>query len=308
MASRVTVLGVFVADLAFRAARMPRIGETLLGSSFAMGPGGKGSNQAVAAARAGATVSFISILGDDQFSDMAMRVWAQEGITPVITKSSKATGAAHIFIDELTGGNAIIVVPSAADDLSAAVVEGAAEAITGADVFVTQLEQPQEAALRALQIAKEAGVTTILNTAPVEGPLPDSFYPLCDFITPNETEAQNLSGIKIDSLEAARRAAELFLSWGVGHTVITLGDQGALLHSADASELVGSFSAGAVVETTGAGDAFAGAFAAALAEDCEPLAAVRFGCAGGALSTTRMGTAPAMPTRAEIDDLLASAD
>jgi len=162
----VAILGVFVADAAYRASRQPQMGETILGSSFSLGPGGKGSNQAVAASRCGADVSFITRLGDDAFADMALKMFKEEGISTHIEQiKTSYTGSAYIFIDENTGNNAIIVCPGAASTISPEFVDTASEAIKNADVFITQLEQPIMAAQHALQMARQAGVTTILNTA-----------------------------------------------------------------------------------------------------------------------------------------------
>jgi len=304
MSSGVAILGIFVADLAFRASRPPAIGETLIGSGFAMGPGGKGSNQAVAAARAGAPVSFISRLGKDAFGDIALAAWAKEGITPRVVQTADApTGAAYIFVNDRTGENAIIVVPGAAGNISAADVEAAADAITSAKVFVTQLEQPIAAARRGLEIAHKAGVTTLFNPAPA-APLDDAIYPLCDYVIPNESEAAGLTGLPVTSLAEARKAGDVLLAKGARTALITLGDKGALFHTKSKSELIPPFKAGPVVETAGAGDAFVGAFAAALARGLEPLAAARYGSAAAGISVTRPGTAPAMPTRAETEALL----
>lgn len=302
----VSILGVFVADLAFRAVRMPMMGETIAGKDFKLGPGGKGSNQAVAAARAGAAVTFISKIGEDEFGAIASATWQKEGIvSEVLRTANHPTGAAFIYIDDRSGENAIIVVAGAANTLTAEDVEAAGNAIRGSAVFVTQLEQPVEAARRGLEIAKEAGTTTIFNPAPAE-PFGDELYRLCDFITPNESEAAKLTGRSVTNIEDARRAGDIFLSKGVGTALITLGEDGALLHSRLASVHVAAFRAGAVVETTGAGDAFNGGFAAALARGFDPLAAARFGCAAAGISVTRHGTAPSMPLRGEIEALLGS--
>jgi ribokinase len=305
MAKGVAILGIFVADLAFRAGRLPAIGETIAGSGFAMGPGGKGSNQAVAAARAGASVTLISRLGTDAFGAEALATWQREGITARVTQVDDApTGAAFIYVNDVTGENAIIVVPGAASGLSVADVERHAEAITSAAVFVTQLEQPLAAARRGLEIARAAGVVTIFNPAPAE-PVPDELYPLCDYVTPNETEAALLAGLPVASLEDARRAGDIFLRKGAGAALITLGERGSLLHSAAASIHIPPFSAGPVVETAGAGDAFNGGFAAALSRGDSPEAAARFASAVAGISVTRPGTAPSMPSRAEAEALLA---
>ena len=300
----VAILGIFVADLAFRAGRQPAMGETILGSGFKMGPGGKGSNQAVAAARAGAKVTFISALGRDAFGDNAMATWKAEGITPCVVQSdSLPTGAAYIFVSDETGDNAIIVVPGAAGGISPADVEAARDAITGAKVFVTQLEQPLPAAMRGLEIARAAGAITLFNPAPAAA-LPDALLPLCDYVIPNESEAAGLTGLAVTTIAEARKAADVLLKKGAGTALITLGSRGSLFHDGGQSVLINPFDAGKVVETAGAGDSYVGAFAAALADGMEPLEAARFGSAAAAISVTRPGTAPAMPSRAEIEHLL----
>jgi ribokinase len=302
--SGVAILGIYVADLAFRAARQPIMGETLLGTSFAMGPGGKGSNQTVAAARAGAKVTFISKLGKDDFGDRALAMYAREGVDARAEQvTDNSTGAAYIFVQDGTGANAIIVVAGAAGTISAADVERNRDAIETAAVFMTQLEQPIPAALRALQIARAAGVVTILNPAPA-APLDDAIYKLCDYMTPNESEASMLTGIEVIDVETARKAADVLLSKGVGTALITLGGNGSLLHTREKSLHIPVFNAGKVVDTTGAGDAFNGGFAAALARGESPEAAARFGSATAGISVTRPGTAPSMPMRAETEALL----
>ena len=302
--SGVAVLGVFVVDLAFRAGKMPAIGETIAGSGFAMGPGGKGSNQAVAAARAGAGVTFISRIGRDAFGELALKTWEAEGITPRVVQAADApTGAAFIYVHETRGDNAIIVVPGAATQISPVDVDAAADAIRGSRVFVTQLEQPVDAARRGLEIARSVGSITVFNPAPAIK-FDGSLFALCDYVVPNETEAEGLTGIAVSDLAGARRAGDALLAKGAGTALITLGERGALFHGRDRSIHVPPFAAGKVVETTGAGDAFVGGFAAALADGADPLEAVRFGSATAGISVTRPGTAPAMPRRAEIEALL----
>ena len=305
----IVILGIFVADTAYRADRQPKMGETILGTSFVLGPGGKGSNQSVAAAMAssgaGGRVHFITRLGADAFADIAQATWARAGVVPEVTVDRESyTGAAYIFIENATGNNAIIVAPGAAGRVSVEDVEEKADLIRSAAIFVTQLEQPIPAALRALHIARAAGVTTILNPAPA-APISDEMLALCDYVTPNESEAEALTGLPVTSVDEAKAAAAALLAKGVGAVVITLGDKGALFHDASRSVHVPVISAGPVVETTGAGDAFNGGFAVALSEGKDVIDAVRFGCATAGISVTRPGTAPAMPTRAEIDALLA---
>jgi ribokinase len=300
----VVVLGVFVADTAYRAQRQPRMGETILGQSFALGPGGKGSNQSVAAGMAGASVGFITKLGKDPFADMALATWKKAGVTSLATQhADDYTGAAYIFVDENTGDNAIIVCPGAAATISRADIDSNAEVIKQCKVLITQLEQPIDAAEYALACARKAGATTILNPAPA-AELPASMVALCDFVTPNETEAEAITGITVNSPKDAVAAAEALLAKGAGGAIITLGENGCLYHDGSNSVHVPAINAGPVVETTGAGDAFNGGFAVAIAEGHSPLEAIRFGTATAAISVTRPGTAPSMPTRKEIESLL----
>jgi ribokinase len=304
VAGRIVVLGVFVADVAFRTPRMPAWGETLIGSGFALGPGGKGSNQAVAAARLGGAVSFVSRLGRDAFGDMARATYAAEGIdtTHLLETDAQPTGAAAIIIDAQRGENAIIIYPGACGAMTEADVEAARPAIAAAAVFVTNLELPVPVVMRGLALARACGVRTVLNPAPAI-PVPPEMFPLCDYVTPNEHEAQGLTG------EAdPERAAHALLALGTGCAVVTLGEAGAMIVRPDApTERVPVTRAGPVVETTGAGDAFNGGFVVALAEGRDVLAACRFASAVAGISVTRAGTAPSMPRRAEVEALLARA-
>ncbi len=303
--SDIVILGIFVADTAYRADRQPKMGETILGTSFVLGPGGKGSNQSVAAAKAGGDVTFITRLGKDAFADIARGTWAKAGVKTAITEDADSyTGAAYIFIENATGNNAIIVAAGAAGRISVGDVEDRAALIGGAKVFITQLEQPIPAAKRALEIARAGGAKTILNPAPA-ATLDDDILRLCDFVTPNESEAEGLTGLPVTTVAEAEAAADALLARGVGAAIITLGDKGALYRDRTRSVHVPVISAGAVVETTGAGDAFNGGFAVALAEGRDVVDCVRFGCATAGISVTRAGTAPAMPSRDEIDALLA---
>lgn len=298
---KVVILGVFVADAGFRADRMPRMGETLLGNSFSLGPGGKGSNQAVACARSGGDTHFITRLGEDDFAGMAQALWDGAGVTAHAARCADSyTGAAFIFVQQNTGDNAIIISPGAGAQITAADMDAQADLIRDAGVFVTQLEQPMDAAVRALSIAKEAGVTTILNPAPAAA-LPDGMLALCDYVTPNETETEALTGVAVATPEDAVRAADRLCELGVGTPIITMGEQGAYLHG---HGLVPAVRAGKVVETTGAGDAFNGGFAAALSRGETPLRAVQIGCATAGLSVTRAGAAASMPQWDEVERLL----
>ena len=299
----IVILGVFVADTAYRADRQPRMGETILGHDFKLGPGGKGSNQAVAVGRLAAPVHFITRTGDDAFAAMAEETWKKAGVTPSVTRTPTSyTGAAYIFIEQATGNNAIIVSPGAARLLTPADLDERATLIGAASIFMTQLEQPLDAATRGLEIARAAGVTTILNPAP-GADLPDSMIALCDYLTPNESEAEALTGIAVTGPEDGRQAAEQLIARGAGSVIVTLGEKGALLVSKAGAVHVPAVSAGKVLDTTGAGDAFNGGFAVALARGLPPEDAVRFGCCVAGISVTRPGTAPAMPDLAEAEAL-----
>lgn len=303
--SEIVILGIFVADTAFRADRQPKMGETILGTSFLLGPGGKGSNQSVAAGKAGGKATFITRLGRDAFADLARSIWADAGVTPSVTEDPESyTGAACIIVQNDTGQNAIIVAPGAAGRISVQDIEARRDLIAGAKVFITQLEQPIAAAEYALRIARGAGVRTILNPAPAAD-LSDDLLSLCDILTPNESEAEALTGLPVTTVAEAEAAADALLARGVGACVITLGANGALYRDRSRSVHVPVVSAGKAVDTTGAGDAFNGGFAVALTEGRDVVDAVRFGCATAGISVTRIGAAASAPTRAEIDALLA---
>ena len=300
---KVVILGVFVADTAYRGSRMPKMGETILGNSFVLGPGGKGSNQAVAAGKLGADVTIITRLADDDFGKMAMETWENANVKGAIKYSTNSyTGAAFIFIDNKTGDNAIIIAPGAASEISLKDIHENSEIISTADVFLTQLEQPIGAAKEGLQVAKANGKITILNPAPA-AKLPKEVFGLCDFITPNETETEALTGLPVRNEKEAETAAKFLTELGVKTPIITMGEQGAFLYEYG---LIPAFNAGRVVETTGAGDAFNGGFAVALSEGKSALEAVKFGCATASISVTRAGTAPSMPARDEVEEILST--
>lgn len=301
----IVILGIFVADTVFRADRLPKMGETLLGQGFFLGPGGKGSNQAVAAARAGGQVQFLTRLGTDAFAGIARDIWGRAGVQAVVREDPDSyTGAAFIFLQQGSGQNAIIVSPGAAGRIDTADVEAEAARIAGARVFVTQLEQPLPPAARALEIARAGGALTILNPAPA-AELPDAVLALCDLVTPNESEAEALTGIAVTDPDSAAAAAAALIARGARAAVVTLGAQGALYRDGAGRVLhVPALSAGPLVDTTGAGDAFNGGLAVALADGRPIEAALRFATATAALKVTRLGTAGAMPARDEIDALL----
>jgi ribokinase len=304
---KITVMGSFVVDLAFRTPALPGWGQTITGSGFMLGPGGKGSNQAVAAARLGADVTFITKLGQDAFGDLARQTYAAEGIDTayVAETTDYPTGAASVVVDEVRGENAIVVYPGACFHITPSEIDRARPAITASAVFLAQLETNLDAVEHGLKLARELGVTTILNPAPATS-LPDLIYPLCDYLTPNESETAALTGKRVTTLDDAAAAAEALLDRGARNAVITLGAQGALVKNARMAQHVAAFDAGPVIETTGAGDAFNGGLAVALAEGLDVIAATQFACAAAGISVTRHGTAMAMPRREEVDALLRS--
>jgi ribokinase len=208
-----------------------------------------------------------------------------------------------IFVNDTTGENAIIVVPAAAGTITATDIEDEAETIRASRVFMTQLEVPLAVARRGLEIARSAGVTTVFNPAPAHA-LDESIYSLCDYITPNESEATMLTGVAVSTIDDARRAGDVLLKNGAGAALITLGEKGSLLHTRSESVHIGAVDAGPVIDTTGAGDAYNGAFAFAIAAGRDPAEAGRFASAAAGISVTRPGTAASMPKLAEVEALL----
>lgn len=308
MKPRITVMGSFIVDLMARAPRLPVPGETVKGTRFKIGPGGKGANQGVAAARAGAEVCMITKIGRDAFADIALNSFRHEGMDLAFVMQDEAnpTGTALIMVDENSSENQILVTIGACDHITPEEIEAARDNIEQSAVLLTQLETNLEAVLQAVRIAHAKGVTVILNPAPAPAqPLPDGLLSMVDILTPNETEAEVLSGVKIATRTDAGRAAMALKDRGVGLVIITLGSKGALVVRDGPPQLVEPWPV-KVVDTTGAGDAFNGGLACALAEGRDVMPAVSFANATGALSVTRLGTAPAMPYRHEIERLLQS--
>lgn len=301
VAKPIAIMGIFVVDLAFETGRLPKWGETVLGSAFRLGPGGKGSNQTIGAARLGGRVSFISRVGKDTFGEMGLRMYETEGVSTefVIVDDERATGAAAILIEEGKGENAIVVTPGAASALRTEDVDRARGRIAESAVFMTQLELPVAVVEYGLRVAWECGVPTVLNPAPA-CELADAVFELCDYVTPNESEAAMLTGLPVASLEEAERAAAALLGRGARNVVVTLGARGALVKNATMTEHVAAYDAGPVVDTTGAGDAFNAGLAVGLSEGMDLVQAARFGCLAAGISVTRPGTAPSMPRRDEV--------
>lgn len=300
MPARIVVIGSVNTDMVVRGARIPSPGETVTGGTFLRADGGKGANQAVAAARAGAEVTFVARVGADELGEAAVARLAAEGIdvNRVERDPDQATGVALIMVGE-GGENAISVAPGANALLSVEDVETARAVIESADVLLTQLETPLPAVERAATIASAAGVTVILNPAPARR-LPDSLLALVDVLTPNEGEAAYLSG---EARPAA--AASKLRDHGATTVVVTLGAEGALIVAEGREASVPGFPVTAV-DTTAAGDAFSGSLAVSLAEGLDLALAVRRACAAGALATTVHGARPSLPVRAQVDGLVRS--
>ena len=304
--SSISILGIYVADLAFFGKSIPVPGETLIGESYVIGPGGKGSNQAVAAAKAGAKTYFISKIGDDQFGSMATKIYSEAGVdySQVIISSDHATGAAGILVDQQSGKNAINVVPGAASTLTNEDIDQASDIIKNSVVFLTQLEAPKDVVFYSLQIAHESNVATILNPAPAAF-IDQNIFPLIDYFTPNETEASFYVNHKVENESDAKKASNQFLNLGIKNIIITMGEKGAYFANKDEQFHVPIVNLqDPVVDTTGAGDAFNAGFAVALTEKQNIRDAVKFASATAGLSTTRIGTAKSMPLRDEIEKLL----
>lgn len=308
MASKRTgvfIVGIYAADLVFSGDRLPAPGETVIAQDFMRSHGGKGSNQAVAAARAGAEVSFFTLLGKDAFAESALSLWKEEGIRSLARMiDGESTGAASISVDTQTGNNCVFVFPGASRLMTPADIDSLSAEIISSDIFVIQLEQPIDAAVHALKCAHQHGVTAILNPAPACD-LPEEIYPYCDYLLPNETEASLLSGITVNSRETAKAAAKVLLERGAKNVIITLGEKGALLCNADEVHHEPAVITGHCVDTTGAGDAFIGGFAAGLSQGMQVREALRFAATLAGISVTRHGAAASMPRLPEIVETMA---
>jgi ribokinase len=303
MKPRLLVLGSSNTDMVVRLERIPRPGETVLGGEFVTAAGGKGANQAVAAARAGGRVVFLARVGADGFGREALRGLRRDGldVRHVVVDDAAPSGVALIFVGA-EGENSIAVAPGANSRLSPADVEQAAPAFARADLVLAQLEIPLETVQAAARLARKAGARFVLNPAPAR-PLPLSLLRHVAILTPNETEAERLSGVRVRDAASAQRAARCLRRRGVGAVVLTLGAQGAWVSSAGFEGAIPGFRV-RPVDTTAAGDVFNGALGVAWAEGRDLPDAVRFANAAAALSVTRLGAQPSAPRRDEIEQRL----
>jgi ribokinase len=303
MTAHVTVVGSLNIDLVARASHVPQPGETIIGGDFRIVPGGKGANQAVAAARLGAQVSMVGRVGSDTFVGPLLDNLGAAGVdcTFVTRDPEAATGVALIVVDD-AGENSIVVVLGANMRLSPADVDAAEAAIATADVLLLQLESPLETVGRAAEVARAHGVKVLLNPAPAR-PAPAALLSVVDVLIPNERETSLLTGMPVRDQTEAEAAATKLRAAGVGTVILTLGDQGALLAHQEQRVLFPAFNVTSV-DTTAAGDAFVGGFAVALAEGRALSEAVRWGNAAGALAATQLGAQPSLPTRQALEMLL----
>lgn len=300
----VTVVGSFAVGLTLRAPRFPVAGETLIGSDFDMGPGGKGSNQAVGAARLGAESHFVACIGADLFGDLALKLYAEEGVhTAHLQRTTQRnTGVGFITLNA-AGDNHIVLDMGANELLSPAAVDAAEELIAQSDVVLSVLEIPPATAGRAMELARRHGVTAILNPAPAAR-LDDHILSQVDVLTPNNSELRILLGLPPDDPTDTLTLAHRLQGRGVRNLVVTMGGDGALIVGEDGAATRVGGARVAVVDTTGAGDAFTSALGVALAEGKPLPEAVRFATRAGALACTKLGVIPALPPRAAVEALL----
>jgi ribokinase len=302
----ITVVGSFAVGMTLRTGRMPHFGETLVGRDFDMGPGGKGSNQAVGTARLGARSYFAGIIGDDKLAEIALDLYAAEGVDTTFLKQTKemATGVGFIILND-AGENGIILDMGANKLMDPGFVDGLAAQIAASDVVMSVLELPVPAAARAMALGRQHGVRTILNPAPATR-LDDGVLGSVDYLTPNETELRILMGLAPDDPTPTIELAQRLKQRPLGTLIVTQGEKGALVITGDDNIEVPGVPV-RVVDTTGAGDAFNSGLAVALAEGRDLVDAVRYANCAGALACTHLGVIPALATRAAVDELFREA-
>jgi ribokinase len=300
MQHKIVVVGSSNTDMVVKTEHFPQPGETIIGGDFFMFPGGKGANQAVAAARLNGSVTFIAKIGNDIFGNQALAGFKNENINTefVYKQDNIASGVALITVNKY-GENEIVVAPGANSQLNISDINNAAAAIKRADFLLTQLETPIETVVYSIKLAHEAGVKSILNPAPAQS-LSKTVLNQLFLITPNETEASLLTGISVTNTDTAALAATELLNKGVQNVIITLGAQGAFYKSSKEHFFV-SPPVVTAIDTTAAGDVFNGALVVALSEKLNWQEAIRFACNASALSVTRMGAQTSAPTRSELN-------
>lgn len=297
---KVAVVGSFVVDLMARTPHLPEPGETVKGSFFMSGPGGKGANQAVAAKRAGCALVFSTKLGRDSFAEIGKRSFEENGIAMdyVFETDAASTAAALITVDECTSQNEIVVILGACDTFSDEDIEALKPALEGCEYLLLQMEINPDATEKLIDLAYEMGIKVILNPAPVQQ-LDERLYQKLYLVTPNEVEAKILTGIACDDRVGLDAAAAAFFEKGVKKVIITIGKRGVYFHDGEKAQIFENYDV-KVLDTTGAGDAFNGGLLAGLSQGMELDQAVGYGNIVSNLAVTRLGTAPAMPTWEEI--------
>ena len=302
MPTPIFVIGSSNTDMVIKAAKLPAPGETVIGGTFLMNPGGKGANQAVAAARLGGTVTFVARVGNDIFGKQALEQFGREGIRTefVLTDAEQPSGVALIGVDE-RGENSIVVAPGANARLDETQVSAALQGFNAPALVLLQLEIPLASVEMAVRLCSEKGLRVVLNPAPAQS-LPDALLRQLFLITPNESEAELLTGIRVTDVATAERAARRLRDLGVPNVVITLGAKGAYLLTTEYGRLIPAHPVTAT-DTTAAGDCFNGALTLALSEDLPLTDAVAFACKAAAISVTRMGAQASLPQRREVGDV-----
>ena len=293
--SDISVLGIFVADISFSGPKIPAVGETILGNKYNVGPGGKGCNQAVAIARLGAKVNFISKIGKDSYGKLALNTLTKNKINTesVIQDENLQTGVAGILVDKNSGKNAINVIVGAPSTFKVAEIDKHIDIIKNSKIFLTQLEVPKDVTLHCLKTAKENGCLTILNPAPASE-ISKEFYKNIDYFTPNETEAEFYTGIKITNEKEAKQAADKLINLGIKKIIITLGEKG-LFYSDGKEEIYLQATPVKAIDTTGAGDAFNGGLAFGLSKEKPIKECLELANKVAGISTTKLGAGDAMP-------------
>jgi ribokinase len=304
MGHKIIVVGSSNTDMVIKSKRIPVPGETILGGDFLMNPGGKGANQAVAAARLGGDVTFIARTGNDMFGKRAVELYKKEGINTkfITTDEKEPSGVALILVDE-KGENCISVSKSANEKLTQKEVEVAKDLFEKGDIVLMQLETPLETIEYTAQMANEKGLKVILNPAPARE-LPASLLKNVYMVIPNETEAEILSGVKVTDLDSAKKAADVISAKGVDIVLITIGKRGAFVKEGNNYEVVPTYKT-VPVDTTAAGDTFCGALCVALSEGKSIKDAVKFANRSASISVTHMGAQSSVPYRKEIDEIIA---
>jgi len=303
MSEQIVVVGSYNFAFFFKGRSLPAKGESILGDVFYEGHGGKGSNQAVCAAGLGGNVRFIGCVGDDVYGQGAKKLYEQVGVQTehLFVESSSHTGVGAILIDQ-NGDNMISVVPGSNQLLSTAHIDRAESVIASSRILASQLEGPLDTYLYALQTAKKHGVTTLLDPAPAV-PLSEEFYAYTDWITPNETEAEILTGVNVSTLDNAVKAGKILCERGVGAAIMKLGERGCIHVTAETEQYYPAYPV-SMVDATGAGDAFAAGFMVALASGKTPEEALKIANVVGALSVTKIGVVNAFPTQEEIERII----